>query len=174
MVPVSVRDEKSLPGTNKVTGLFSVLPTHLADPAERLRAVVRANRIAKAQHEGIDPYVLYDWAKLSLNAVLGAGAAVYGRFGMADWHPVVYNVLVSNVAGPPVPLYLAGSRILALYPFGPVFHGVGLNVTVISYAGNVNMGLMACRDLVPDLTVLADAVPDALAELAEAAAAPAE
>lgn len=168
MVPVAVRDDRSSPGTNKVTGLFSLLPAQLADPVERLRAVVRSNRIAKQQHESIDAYMLYDWARLSLNTVLGAAAALYARYGMANWHPVVYNVLVSNVAGPPMPLYLAGARIVGLYPFGPVFHGVGLNITVASYAGDVNVGLMACASLVPHPAELAAAMPAALAELTAA------
>jgi hypothetical protein len=137
----------------------------VADPAERLREVTRATRVAKRQHEGIDPHMLYDWARLLVSAVLGAGAALYARFGMADWHPVVYNVLVSDVAGPPVPLYLAGGRIVGLYPFGPVFHGVGVNITAASYAGEVDVGVMACRDLVADPAEIAGHLPEALAEL---------
>jgi len=168
MVPVAVRESRPTVGTNRVTGMFSSLPTHLADPGERVRAAARATQVAKQQHVGIDPLMLYDWARLLVSDVLGVGASLYARFGMADWHPAVYNVLVSTVAGPPMPLYLAGGRVVGLYPFGPVFHGVGLNITAVSYAGDVNVGVLACHDLVPDPAEIAAQLPAALDELVAA------
>jgi hypothetical protein len=73
--------------------------------------------------------------------------------------------VISNVPGPPMPIYLLGCRVLRMYPLGPVFHGAGLNITVLSNDGRVDIGLIACRDAVPNLWALADAMPDALAEL---------
>jgi hypothetical protein len=68
-----------------------------------------------------------------------------------------------------MPLYLLGARITGLYPLGPVFHGAGLNVTVLSNAGKVHVGLIGARELVKDLWPLADALPEALEELLKAA-----
>src|SRR5690348_2971237 len=79
-----------------------------------------------------------------------------------------YNVIISNVPGPPFPLYLAGGRVEALYPLGPVFDGLGLNITVLSYIDSVGFGFIADRDGVPDLAELASLVPDAIGELIEA------
>jgi hypothetical protein len=93
----------------------------------------------------------------------------YSALRLAEKHPVVHNLVVSNVPGPPMPLYLLGARITGLYPLGPVFHGAGLNVTVLSNAGKVHVGLLGARELVKDLWPLADALPDALAELLKAA-----
>jgi hypothetical protein len=84
---------------------------------------------------------------------------------LADRHPPALNFIVSNVPGPPIPLYLAGGRLVALYPLGPVFDGMGLNVTVLSYMDTVGFGFLACRELIPDLWELAGFVDEALEEL---------
>ena len=88
---------------------------------------------------------------------------------LAERHPVVHNLVVSNVPGPPVPLYLLGARIAAMYPLGPIFHGAGLNVTVMSIDGKLNVGLMSCPELAPELWDLADAFGPALDEMVKAA-----
>jgi hypothetical protein len=85
--------------------------------------------------------------------------------GLADRHPPALNLLVSNVPGPPIPLYFAGGRLQALYPLGPVFDGMGLNITVLSYMDEVGFGFLACREMIPDLWELADGVADELDEL---------
>ena len=74
---------------------------------------------------------------------------------------------MSNVPGPPFPLYLAGARLVALHPLGPIFDDCGLNLTVMSYLDHVDFGFIACRELVPDVDDLAAAVPDALARAHE-------
>jgi hypothetical protein len=83
--------------------------------------------------------------------------------------PPIYNLVVSNVPGPDFPLYIGGARLVGLYPMGPIFDGAGLNVTVLSYLDNIDIGLMACRETVPELWRLADAFPGALADLVKAA-----
>jgi hypothetical protein len=82
---------------------------------------------------------------------------------------VIHNLVVSNVPGSPVPLYFLGARITAMYPFGPIFDGAALNVTVLSVDGKIDVGAIACSDLVPDLWELVDAFPHALDELLAAA-----
>jgi hypothetical protein len=96
---------------------------------------------------------------------------VYSALRLAERHPVVHNLVISNVPGPPVPLYFLGARIDALYPLGPVFHGAGLNVTVMSNHGRINVGLLACRELMPSRAVwqLAEQLPASMAELLQAA-----
>jgi hypothetical protein len=100
--------------------------------------------------------------------MFGLAVRAYSALRLAEKHPVVQNLVISNVPGPPMPLYLLGAEITGLYPLGPVFHGAGLNVTVLSNAGKVDIGLLGARDLVPDLWALADAMPEALAELVAA------
>ena len=76
---------------------------------------------------------------------------------LAEKGPVIHNLVISNVPGPPVPLYFMGARIDGLYPLGPIFHGAGLNVTVMSSNGKMHVGLIACRDSLPDVAALAEA-----------------
>jgi hypothetical protein len=94
---------------------------------------------------------------------------VYSSLRLADRHRPIHNLVISNVPGPPFPLYFAGAALVAMYPMGPIFDGAGLNATVISYLDHVDFGFLVCRELVPDVDVLAAAVPDALAELVKAA-----
>jgi hypothetical protein len=93
----------------------------------------------------------------------------YTRLRLAERLRPVINLIVSNVPGPPWPLYLAGARLVALHPLGPIFDDCGLNVTVISYLDHVDFGFLAARELVPDVDDLAAAVPQALADLMKAA-----
>ena len=79
-------------------------------------------------------------------------------------HPT-WNLVVSNVPGPQFALYLAGAKLLANYPVSVITDGLGLNITVVSYDGGLHFGIVACRELVPDLWGLMDHHAEALAEL---------
>jgi diacylglycerol O-acyltransferase len=80
----------------------------------------------------------------------------------------VHNLVISNVPGPPLPLYFMGAKIEAMHPLGPVFHGAGLNITVMSNNGRVGVGVIACRESMPDVDDLAQRFPAELARLREA------
>jgi diacylglycerol O-acyltransferase len=82
----------------------------------------------------------------------------------------VHNLVISNVPGPPLPLYFMGALIEGLHPLGPVFHGAGLNITVMSNNGRVGVGVIACRESMPDVDDLAQRFPAELARLKEAVA----
>ncbi|HET6708861.1 wax ester/triacylglycerol synthase family O-acyltransferase [Amycolatopsis sp.] len=169
-VPVSVHDRTEREhGSNKVSAFFASLPTHLTDPAARVFFLAEANRRSKDHHHEIDADMLQDWAQFSAATAFGLAVRAYSALRLAEKHPVVHNLVVSNVPGPPMPLYFLGARITGFYPLGPVFHGAGLNVTVLSNARKVHVGLLGARELVNDLWPLADALPDALAELLKAA-----
>ena len=154
MVPVSVREKSRRPGSNKVSGMFAKLHTDVEDPIERLAAITANNAHVKAHHHAIDADTLQDWAQFAAPRTFGTAVRVYSRLRLAERHPVIHNLVVSNVPGPPVPVYFMGARVDALYPLGPVFHGAGLNITVMSNNGRMNVGLLACRELVPSLADL--------------------
>jgi diacylglycerol O-acyltransferase len=84
---------------------------------------------------------------------------------------VVHNLVISNVPGPPVPLYFMGAEITALYPLGPIMHGAGLNVTVMSNNGEMHVGVIACRESMPDVDSLVRHFPAELDRLKKAVAA---
>ena len=82
----------------------------------------------------------------------------------------MFNTIVSNIPGPPFDFYLAGARVQAMFPMGPLLFGSGLNFTVVSNATRLDVGVLACPDLVPDAWDVAGLVQPALDELVEAAA----
>jgi diacylglycerol O-acyltransferase / wax synthase len=169
MVPVSVHGRTKRAGTNKVSGMFANLASDIADPVERLRAIAKANLAAKQHHQTMSASLLQDWAQFAAPNTFGLAVRVYSRLRLADRHPVIHNLVISNVPGPPMPIYFLGARITGFFPFGPVFHGAGLNITVLSNDGHMDVGLIACRELAPDLWTLADDLPVALDELLTAA-----
>jgi len=165
-VPVSVRStSKRSGGANKVSALFTKLGTDVADPLERLEMMAERNRNAKEHHNAIPADALQDWAEFAAPRTFGLAVRTYANLRLAERHPVVHNLVISNVPGPPVPLYFVGARIDALYPLGPVFHGAGLNITVMSNAGQVHVGVIACRESMPDADALIRHFPDQLAQL---------
>lgn len=170
-VPVSVRaeEEKAVVGTNRVSAMFSTLATDVADPVARLTAIHEANKNAKKEHHAIGADMLTNWAHFAAPTTFSLAARLYSSMKLASRHPVIHNLVISNVPGPRRALYIAGARMVALYPLGPVFDGAGLNVTVVSYTDQVYWGLIACRETMPQLWDLAAAIPEALAELRKAA-----
>ncbi len=171
-VPVSVHSStRRTSGANKVSALFTKLATDLEDPLERLAELAERNKHAKDHHNAISADSLQDWAEFAAPRTFGLAVRAYAGLGLADRLPVAHNLVISNVPGPPVPLYLAGARIEALYPLGPVFHGAGLNLTVLSNAGTLHVGAIACRESVPDTDGLVQRFPAELAALKAAVAA---
>jgi hypothetical protein len=112
--------------------------------------------------------MLQEWAEYASPATFGLASRLYSSMGLADLHRPIHNVIISNVPGPPFPLYFAGAELQAAYPMGPVMEGAGLNITVMSYRDSVDVGFMVDRELLADVWDLADAVEPAFAELRRA------
>jgi diacylglycerol O-acyltransferase / wax synthase len=169
--PVSVRSEeqKDTVGSNQVSAMFTSLASDIEDPDERLRAISASTKGAKEEHNAIGADMLQNWAEFAAPTTFSLAARAYSSLKLAERHPVVHNLVISNVPGPPIPLYFAGARLTALYPLGPIFDGAALNITVISYMDNVDFGFIACRETVPGLWDLAGFISESLAELVKEA-----
>ena len=168
--PVSVHGRTgSVRGVTKLSVLFSSLATDVEAPVDRLRAVAAANARAKEISASMGADTFTRWTGLAWPNALALAARLYSGLRLAEHHPVMYNVLLSNVAGPPVDLYLAGARVVGTYAFGPITDGAGLNVTVISVGARMGIGIVACPDFVTEVWDLADAIADSLDELVAAA-----
>jgi len=113
--------------------------------------------------------LILDLADVAPPGLLAAGVRAYSRLRLADRHPPVFNLIVSNVQGPPLPLYIAGARLVASYPIGPLLDGGGLNITAMSYLDQIDFGYVVCPEIVEDPWQLADATSAAFAELEKAA-----
>jgi WS/DGAT/MGAT family acyltransferase len=172
-IPVGVHggdagvDMSSVPG-NFVSAMGGVLPVQLADPVEQLDAIHASTRAAKAVHRALGDDFLLDLVGIVPPAAISALVGAYSMLRLDRLHPPIFNVLVSNVRGSPVTAYSAGARLVATYPMGPLLAGCGLNITVLSYAEHVDVGLVACPDVVDDVWSVADAIPAALDALSVA------
>lgn len=144
------------------------LPVYVADPAERVRLIGADTARSKRLHEEAGVTTLGDLAAVAPWRLLSALWRAAWWSGAAKAAPPVANLVVSSVPGPPVPLYFAGARLVGLHPIGPLFEGVALNLYAVSREDHVDVGIVSCPDLLPDLALLASSLPAALAELLEA------
>jgi WS/DGAT/MGAT family acyltransferase len=170
MVPVSVRTEEQKGSFgNQVSAMTASLHTHVPDPIQRLERIHESMLVAKEKHQALPATLLQDFAQFAPPAVAARAARVIARATVANLMDVPFNVVISNVPGPQFPIYGVGAKLVANYPVSAINDGVGLNITVQSYNGNLDFGLVACRELMPDLWDLMDYLGDALRELKEAA-----
>ena len=162
-VPVSVRsdEERGTPG-NRVS--VWIMPLHVQEryPARRLNAVRAASARFKETDQAGGGDLLAQAAEWTGANLLSMGLAVANR------NPP-FNLIVTNVPGPPVPLYLAGAPMIAAYPLVPLFSNQGLGIALFSYAGKLFWGLNADWDTLPDLDRFAVAIEESFAELCAAA-----
>ncbi|MCW2550205.1 MAG: wax ester synthase/diacylglycerol acyltransferase [Mycobacterium sp.] len=164
-VPISVRtDEQKGSAGNRISGLVAALPTQLADPVERLHVVHEAMRAAKEQHGALPADLLQDVTQFAIPALAGQAARLNERLRLLE-RANPFNLFISNVPGPNVSLYFAGAELLAYYPISAIADGQGLNITVISYRDSMFFGLVACRELVPDLDLMVEYVEQELKTL---------
>jgi WS/DGAT/MGAT family acyltransferase len=163
-VPVSTRAAGDTASNNQATMTFMSLGTQLADPAERLAHVMASSKAMKAQMGQLKSLMPTDFPSLGIPWLMQAGAMLYGRARVAEKLPVVANVVISNVPGPQLPLYLAGARMLTNYPTSIAVHGLALNVTVQTYNQSLDIGLMACGEALPETAELAAYVEAAFME----------
>jgi hypothetical protein len=137
----------------------------VADPVKRLAHIRAATQSMKRTLAGVKNVLPTDFPSLGLSWLTEAAAALYRRATESDKIPSVANVAVSNVPGPPVPLYVAGARMLTNYPCSIVTHGLGLNITVQSYDQSLDFGMMADAKAMPDVRALGDELMAAFEQL---------
>lgn len=169
MVPISVRTGlEDSPYGNRVSALFTDLATDEADPLARLARIQAAMNTAKTQFDPISAEILQDVTKFLPPAIATRALRMASRLNIADRMNPPFNLIISNVPGPPVPLYSSGAELHHYYPVSAIVDGQGLNMTVQSYNGRLDFGFLACRELVPDVWDMVGMLHDSLAELLDA------
>ena len=168
MVPVSVRTQEQM-GTygNRVSAMFVPIPTDEPDPRERLLRAHEILRAAKERHRALPASLLQDVTQFIPAAVFARATRVVTQLSSLPRVRPALNLVISNVPGPRVPLYMAGAELVANYPVSVVTDGVGLNITCMSYRDHVDFGIVVDRDMVDDAWPLMDAVREALDEFEE-------
>jgi WS/DGAT/MGAT family acyltransferase len=155
-VPFSTRESGNTDHSIQVSFMNIDLHTDVADAHARLRAIHDSSAQAKVAAQKIKAMMPDDLPSVGLPWLLGALARVIGLPEVVGRLPLPTNVIISNVAGPPMPLYVAGARALTYSPVSIPYHGCALNVTVYSYDGKLFFGLTGARSALPDLRDLAE------------------
>lgn len=168
-VPISLRAPGDTEATNQVFGMMCPITTQLEDPIERLMSIKKASSDSKTLAGTMKDVSPKDFTLLGAPILLPGLAQLLGRSGLADVMPSTTNLTISNVPGPPIPVFCAGAKVLAMYPVSIPVHGIALNITVQSYIDKLNFGITADKKAVPDADDLADLLITSMEELKAAA-----
>jgi WS/DGAT/MGAT family acyltransferase len=164
-MPISLREKGNTDFHTQATLSLVSLATNVADPLRRLQAIRGSAGATKAVAKRAKSVIPTDFPSIGVPWLIGSLASLYGRSNVSDVIPPLANVLISNVPGPSIPLYVGGLRMTGYWPLSIVEHGVGLNITLMSYAGTLCLGFTVARCAVPDVRQLADDFLDAHEEL---------
>ncbi len=167
-VPASLRTPGDTRQNNQVTMMLINLATNIADPVKRIKVIRESSASAKMMTgamKGVMSTATSELPTLGIPWLMSLITPLYKTAVASNRIPVVANVVISNVPGPSVPLYLAGALLKAYYPVSIVTHGLALNITIHSYAGQLDYGLIAAKKEVPKLEKLVKAMHDAHQEL---------
>lgn len=170
-MPVSLREAGASDTANlgnQVSMSLVELGTHLAHPLKRMNAIMASTGKVKSSVGALKGLLPTDYPSLLAPWLVGGAAKmalnVYGKSGMASRLPRVANLAISNVPGPTVPLYLAGAQFLTFHPLSIIMHGLALNITIQTYAGHVDFGIVADKKALPHAKDLAAAIEAAFRE----------
>lgn len=166
-MPISLREAGDGEFTTQATMSLVSLNTQIKDPIQRLHAIRDASASVKATARRARGLIPTDFPSIGTPWLLQGLAALYGRGGLAGALPSIANLVISNVPGPQLPLYAAGARMVSYWPLSIPEHGLGLNVTVMSYDGAMGFGFTTARAAVPDASKLVAALLKALEELTQ-------
>ncbi|MEB3415604.1 wax ester/triacylglycerol synthase family O-acyltransferase [Alteriqipengyuania sp. WL0013] len=171
MAPISVRakDEKGDMG-NQVAAMIAPLGTHIEDPVERLQYCHAQTVNSKAMTDAMGARNMTEISKVSPALFMALGARLYTQLGLANRVKMPYNTVVTNVPGPPVPIYSSGAKLESQMGLICLADGLGLAHTVQSYVDEATIAFTACRDLLPDPEFYAGCIRESFEELRDLAA----
>jgi len=141
------------------------LATDVGDDAERLITIARNTRAAKEMHAALQAHPIGSIGDAAPPWALAAAVRLAYESHLLSYVPGMMNTIVSNVAGPTFPLFVAGARLTGIFSASVILEGMGVNITVFTFADRVDFGIHVDPDLVPDPWLLADAIPRALEAL---------
>lgn len=148
--PINVRDDSDKVGGNQIASMSVEMGTHISDAVERLLHVHTSTSNGKRYNQAIGAKIMTDFTNATTSNLMSLGAKVATENSLANQLEHKYNCAITNVPGPQIPLYIKGAKILGGWGLGPIMNGNGLFHTVGSYCGEVNLGITACRVMMPD------------------------
>ncbi|HLM95142.1 MAG TPA: wax ester/triacylglycerol synthase family O-acyltransferase [Acidimicrobiales bacterium] len=168
-VPVSTRVADDIHPSNQLAVMMASLATDVGDPLERVQAIHRSTQSAKELSQAVRARKIQSLGEVAPPLLLGLASRAAWASNVSRRLPVVENLTVSNLPGPPFPLYVCGAQVSGIYAASVLYFNGGLNITLMSYTDRVDFGLTADPDLLDDPWEIADAIPSALVELMDAA-----
>ena len=163
MVPVSVRSDDARGALgNQVSAMWAPLPVYETDPARTFALVSEAMVHLKRSGQAVGAVALTELADFAPPTIASQAARLQARQRF-------FNLVVTNVPGPQLPLYLLGRRMLAIYPVVPLAQGTALGIAIMSYCGRLGIGLLGDYDALPDLGEIVEDLEHAISDLARAA-----
>jgi diacylglycerol O-acyltransferase / wax synthase len=151
MAPISVRSESEKGDMgNQVAAMIAPLGTHIADPVDRLAYVHGQTVKSKAMTEAIGARQMMEMSKASPALFMALGAQLYSRLGLSNYISPPFNTVVTNVPGPPVPIFSTGAQLVSMHGLVCLTDGMALGHVVQSYVSQATIGFTACRSVMPD------------------------
>lgn len=167
MVPISTRQNSDGDSGNKLSAMLVQLATNVEDPIERLEHIYENTIQGKTYQGAIGAKSLANVAEAVPFGIANQAARFYSRYNLAKMHNPVFNVVITNVPGPQLPIYLHGHKMHSIMGMAPIIDGMGLIITVLSYNGKITISPTSCQNSMPDLDVFSDFILDAANELEE-------
>jgi WS/DGAT/MGAT family acyltransferase len=169
MAPVNVRSDKDKTGGNIVSTMTVQVRSDIEKPLDRLRAVHEGTSQAKELNNAIGAKAMTDYSQFIPSMLTAQAARLASRWGLLNRMSPQFNCVITNVPGPPIPLYSTGAKMVANFGTGPVFDGLGLFHVISSYCGNFTVSATSCRTIMPDPAFYRQCLLESFEELRTAA-----
>ena len=165
LAPISVRSKKSGSGGNKISGMLVSLNTTESNPLERVQTINAGTTRSKVVGKAISPYKLMEFVPAELTAM---ATRLYTSMGLSEMHKPFTNVTITNVPGPPEPLYMNGAKLVQQYGMAPLIDGMGLIIIIFSYAGTISISATSAHNIMPDIDNFTEHISKSVEELEQA------
>jgi len=169
MAPINVRSDKDKAGGNIVATMTVSMRSDIEDPMERLQAVHEASSNAKELSNAIGAKAMTDYTQFIPSMLTAEAARLSSRLGLANRMNPQFNCVITNVPGPPIPLFSTGAKLVANYGTGPIGDGLGLFHAIGSYCGQFMISATSCRVMMPDPAFYRQCLQDSFDDMLSAA-----
>lgn len=166
MVPVSTRTEEQKDAMgNQVSAMFIQLATDVEDPIERLATIHINTIVGKLYQDAVDAKSLVGYAEVIPFGLANIAARYYSRSNINRKHTPIFNLVITNVPGPQIPLYLAGHKLHVNMGTAPILDGMGLIMPIFSYNGTISISPTSSTNIIPDIEVFTRYIRESANEL---------
>lgn len=167
-VPISIRSKgEKQEMNNQISNMLVRIATHIKDPIERLEYIQEQTNVGKTKHKAVGAKALSKMANAVPFGLANLAAGLYSKYNIKEFHRPPFNVTITNVPGPQMPLYLRGHQILSIFGLTPVLDGFGLIIAAFSYNGLVSITTTSDAKTMPDADKFSRYIRESANELEE-------